>query len=233
MLEDDTGALTVYLTHTNLFARGPPIKSARPGPISLVRNCIYTNLLPRSTVFGVVTAENMADMVMGSVECQAHGYLSKLVMKSILQIRLRELLDKRGELLAVHEAVDRGDNVNTLALCEEHIKNGSRHRMMAWHLKAKLLLQFDDYQTLCEAIRKELDVAWAAYMLGQCHASQEHHELAKQAYLEILQLNSNFVMAYDGLAQSCLALGELGEAEEALAARCCTGGCALYTSKAS
>ena len=36
---------------------------------------------------------------------------------------------------------------------------------------------------------KERDVAWAAYMLGQCHASQEHHELAKQAYRETLQLN--------------------------------------------
>jgi len=99
---------------------------------------------------------------MGSLECQAHRYLSKPVTKSILQIRLRELLDKREELLAVHEAVDRGDNVNTLALCEEHIKNGSRHRMMLWHLKAKLLHQFDDYQTLCEAILKERDVVWAA-----------------------------------------------------------------------
>lgn len=54
----------------------------------------------------MVTAENTADMVMGSLECQPDGTLSKPVTRATLQVRLRKLLEKREELLDIYEAAD-------------------------------------------------------------------------------------------------------------------------------
>ena len=90
------------------------------------------------------------------------------------------------------------------------------------HLKADLLLELGKYETLqalCETILDERDVAWAAHLLGECHSRQGHHNLAKEAYLETLELNSDFVTAYDSLACSHLALGSPEEAEQVLSQR--------------
>lgn len=66
----------------------------------------HRGLLPRCNLFVMVTAENTADMVMGSLECQPDGTLSKPVTRATLQVRLRKLLEKRKELLDIYEAAD-------------------------------------------------------------------------------------------------------------------------------
>jgi CheY-like chemotaxis protein len=66
----------------------------------------HRGLLPRCNLFVMVTAENTADMVMGSLECQPDGTLSKPVTRATLQVRLRKLLEKREELLDIYEAAD-------------------------------------------------------------------------------------------------------------------------------
>ena len=179
----------------------------------------HRDLLSSATVFVMVTAENTADMVMGSLECQPDGYLSKPVTKSTLQVRLRELLDRREALLPVHRAIDRSDPSTALSLCDEMIDAGSRYRLLLRHLKATLLLEtgeFEALKTLCESILDERDVAWASYMLGKCYSGLGQHDLARQTYLETIELNSDFVGAYDALAETHLALGELEEAEQVL-----------------
>lgn len=90
------------------------------------------------------------------------------------------------------------------------------------HRKAGLLLELGEYETLqalYETMLDERDVAWAAHLLGECHSRQGHHNLAKEAYFETLELDSDFVTAYDSLACSHLDLGSPEEAEQVLSQR--------------
>ena len=181
----------------------------------------HRGLLPHATVFLMVTAENTADMVMGSLECQPDGYLSKPVTKTTLQARLKELLDKRDALLTVHEARDRAEPEAALVLCEQQITAGSRHRMTLRYIKARLLLELGRYQelqTFCEQLLDERDIAWVLYMLGQAQFHRGEPEAAKRSFEDTLELNSDFVTAYDWLARVCTCLDQPEAAERALSA---------------
>lgn len=179
----------------------------------------YCDLLPHSTVFVMVTAESSPDMVMGTLEYQPDAYLSKPLTQAVLRTRLRKLLAQRDRFSEIHEALDANNRQRAIALCDRELEQGSAHRMTLLKLKSDLLFKTEDYaalQELCEDVLEERDIPWAAFALGKVFYHQEKFELAKESFLEVIDLNDSFILAYDWLAKTYQALDEPDKAEQAL-----------------
>ncbi|RRQ21796.1 response regulator [Thiohalobacter thiocyanaticus] len=111
----------------------------------------HRDLLPYDTTFVMVTAENTSEMVMGALEYQPDAYLSKPVTKTVLQARLKKLLDKKVLLTPVARALAQQDYNRVIRLCDELIDQGSKFRYELLKLKTDMLLnigEFDQAETL-------------------------------------------------------------------------------------
>ncbi len=176
-------------------------------------------LLPRSSVFVMVTAESKADMVMGALEHQPDAYLAKPIPKAVLQPRLQRLFERKERLAPIHAAIDARDHERALELCDATLDASPRHRYALLELRCDLLARLgrhDEVATLCESILDERELPWAALALGKAHFHRGSHERAREAFEDLVEHNASFVVAYDWLARTERVLGDLAAAEGTL-----------------
>ncbi len=160
--------------------------------------------LAYSTVFIMVTAENTSFMVMGALEYQPDDYLSKPFTHSVLQNRIKKLLDKKGDLKKLAKALDQHNNTTAIALCTEEINNKPRHRHEFLKLKCELLInehRYDEATELCQQVMTERNLPWAKFSFGKILFLQQAYEDAKQIFEELIQENAAYISAYDWLAK--------------------------------
>lgn len=179
----------------------------------------HRNLLPQATIFIMVTAENTSMMVLGALEHQPDDYLAKPVTKTVLQARLKKLMDKKAALKEVYAAVDGKDYHRALALCDQYIQGMPQYRFELTKLKCDLLLDTGDYaaaEELCNAVLGERDVPWALFNLGKAHFHRRRHEDAQRVFVDLIEANPSFVAGYDWLAKTRAQLNDSKGAQEAL-----------------
>lgn len=179
----------------------------------------HRNLLPFTTAFVMVTAENTSQMVMGALEHQPDAYLSKPVTKSVLQVRLQKLLEKKDGFRAINRALDRNQTGKALALIEEQLQAQSKYRFDLLKMKSDLLLRlsrYDEAETLCQAVLEERELTWALFDLGRIHYYREQYPEACQRFSALIDHNQAFVAAYDWLARAQERMGKLGDAQNTL-----------------
>ncbi len=73
------------------------------------------SLLPYSSIFILVTAENTSSMVMGAVEYQPDDYLVKPFTKAVLQVRLAKLQERKQGLHDIARALDEKNTMPRLS----------------------------------------------------------------------------------------------------------------------
>ncbi|HSJ49608.1 MAG TPA: response regulator [Gammaproteobacteria bacterium] len=179
----------------------------------------HRELLPFTTAFVMVTAENTTQMVMGALEHQPDAYLSKPVTKSVLQVRLQKLLEKKDVFRAINRSLDKGQPGKALALIDEQLALNSRYRFDLLKMKSDLLLRLGDYdeaETLCNAVLEERELSWVLFDLGRIHFHREQFTEACQRFSGLIDQNQAFVAAYDWLARVQERMGNLGEAQQTL-----------------
>lgn len=179
----------------------------------------HRGLLPFTTAFIMVTAENTSQMVMGALEHQPDAYLSKPVTKSVLQVRLQKLLEKKDLLRPINRALDQNQPGKALGLIEEQLQTGSRGRFDLLKMKSDLLLRLSRYEeaeTLCHAVLEERELSWALFDLGRIHFHRQEYPAACQRFASLIEQNQAFVAAYDWLARAQERGGELGAAQDTL-----------------
>jgi CheY-like chemotaxis protein/TolA-binding protein len=179
----------------------------------------HRNLLPFTTAFIMVTAENTSQMVMGALEHQPDAYLSKPVTKSVLQVRLQKLLDKKDGFRAINRALDQGQPGKALSLIEEQLGQHNRYRFDLLKMKSDLLLRlsrYDEAESLCNTVLEERELSWVLFDLGRIHFYREEFAEACQRFAGLIDQNQAFVAAYDWLARAQERMGELNEAQQTL-----------------
>lgn len=179
----------------------------------------HRNLLPCSTSFVMVTAESTSQMVMGALEYQPDGYISKPVTKTVLQARLKRLLEKKDNLRDIHEALDRKQFDQVLERCDRHIEEGSKYRFELLKIKSDVLIRmghYDQATALCEAVVAERELPWALFDIGRVHYHRQRYQQACDVFLRIIDANNAFVPAYDWLARAQQRLGDLVSAQRTL-----------------
>ena len=179
----------------------------------------YRNLLPFSSAFIMVSAETNAQMVMGAMEQQPDGYISKPVTKVSLQVRLKKFVQKQDELRKITRAMDRKQYPAAIELIDRYLEEKHKYRFELYKLKCDLLIRNGDLeraQNLCEAVLAGRELPWARFDIGRIAFFHQDYPRAATVFEQLLEDNPTFIAAYDWLAKARERLGDTQQAQQAL-----------------
>ncbi len=179
----------------------------------------HRNLLPFSSAFIMVSAETSAQMVMGALETQPDGYISKPVTKVTLQVRLKKFVRKQDELRTITRAMDSKQYPAAIEHIDRYLEDNDKYRFELYKLKSDLLIRAGDYEravNLCEAVLAGRELPWARFDTGRIAYFRQDYARAAELFERILAANPGFIAAYDWLAKTRDRLGECGEAQQIL-----------------
>lgn len=169
------------------------------------------SLLPCSSIFVLVTAENTSNMVMGAMEYQPDEYLVKPFTKMVLQARIKKVQEKKDGLLEIANALDGKKYRAAIELCDRQLASGSKNVSELLKIKGELLVRTGDYAAARALYQKALEArefTWARFGLGQCLYHLKEFQQARMTFEELLGNNNKFVPAYDWLAKILKELGD-------------------------
>jgi tetratricopeptide (TPR) repeat protein len=176
-------------------------------------------LIRFSTIFMMITAEQTMEMVMGAVEYRPDDYLTKPFTKDMLKHRLERLIAKKSDLHDIEEAADRKDYRRAIALCDEKIAANPRNVLEFYRLKGELCRAIGDYDAALSVYDKVLtirDLPWARVEQGRIQYLKKDYEDARQTFESVLEVNKNYIEAYDWLAKTLVGLGDTKHAQAVL-----------------
>lgn len=179
----------------------------------------HRNLLPFSSAFIMVSAETNAQMVMGAMETQPDGYISKPVTKVTLQVRLKKFVRKQDELRTITRAMDRKQYTAAIEHIDRYLADNNKYRFELYKLKSDLLIRAGDYDSagnLCEAVLAGRELPWARFDMGRIAFFRQNYTQAAELFEIILASNPGFIAAYDWLARTRDRLGDSSEAQQVL-----------------
>jgi tetratricopeptide (TPR) repeat protein len=179
----------------------------------------FRKLLPYSSMFIMVTAENTSEMIMGAIEFLPDDYLTKPFNQDLFESRLKKLSEKKSNLIEVSKALSNSNSTLAVQLCDKLLLNNTSNRLEVLKIKGEQLITLKEYDKaaiLYEEILKERDIPWAYLALGRvCYFKKEYEE-AILILKKLVEDNSYNVTAYDWLAKSYEAIGEMDNAKEML-----------------
>jgi DNA-binding response OmpR family regulator/Flp pilus assembly protein TadD len=180
----------------------------------------HRNLISRSTVFIMITAERGYQKVINAVELAPDDYLIKPFNGETLRLRLERSIEKKGHFKAVYEFVDSEDFAAAIEECDRNIQAQSRHIIDFIRLKAELLLLTgnpDEARKLYETVLSSRAVPWAKMGLGKALLEQGQLVEAEELFLSLAEENDSYVAVYDCLAKTYEAMGDTAKAQGAIA----------------
>lgn len=179
----------------------------------------YRELLPYTTAFIMITAENSPLMVFAALEHAPDEYLSKPVTRMMLLTRLRNLLQKKDRLHLVLEAMDRRCWSTALQRCEALMESSSEIRSDLQQLKGNLLLELGEFK-LAAAFYNELiavrSLPWMSLGLGKALLYDRRYDNALALLDGLAQSQPKLVATYDLLTDTLIHLGDYGRARAVL-----------------
>ncbi|TAN48551.1 MAG: response regulator [Methylococcaceae bacterium] len=177
----------------------------------------YRELLPFTTIFIMVTAENSALMVHGALEYAPDDYLSKPVTRATLIARLRHLMVRKERLSPVLAAMDRRCFPEALKQCEALLEAGNEGRHDLLQLKGRLLTEIGEYDAACafyQETLRERSLPWMMLGLGRAQVYTQQYAQAIEVLEGLIQVQPGLCLAYDLLAEALAGQGELARAQE-------------------
>jgi len=177
-------------------------------------------LIPYSTAFLMITAENTMEMVMGAVEYLPDEYLSKPFNKDMLRSRLEKVIVRKDDLHGIVKLFKKERFEDALALCDDKIAQKPRNLTELLKLKAEVLMRSGRYAeagAIYESVLAKRDAPWAMLGLGKVHYHSQEYAEAKVVFHKIINGNKTHMEAYDWLAKTAVALGDQKQALDVLA----------------
>lgn len=185
----------------------------------LLEEVRHSKLIPNTATFLMVTAETSIEMVMGAIEFQPDGYITKPFSQAILQRRLAKLLQTKERMLNVNIALDAENYEDAMtaatAVMEKHpALTGKCERIIG-----DCLLELKDYDKALALFKntiKERKMPWALFGKAKTYFLRGDFDKAEQHFRQLMLDNRFFVSAYDWLAKTQIAQGKSIEAQETL-----------------
>lgn len=179
----------------------------------------HKNYINYATIWMMITAENTVEMVMGAMEYQPDGYLTKPFTKTEFSARLEKIQQKKADLEEIEKAISRKDHVAAIALCDQKLASNPKNLMEIMRTKADLCERLGDYDEALNIYEKVLsirDIPWAALGVAKIRYQNKDYMAAKEMLQELIEKNSQLVEAYDWLAKTYEDLGDTAEAQRVL-----------------
>ena len=185
----------------------------------LLEDLRHHKLITLSTMFFMVTAEGDYGKVVSAAELAPTDYILKPFTADRLLERIARALERRNVLLPVYRMMEAGAQHEAIEACIEGETVHPRYAFDFLRLRAELHL-FLGEAVQAEPIYRKLAesraIAWARLGLAKTLYLREEYEEAGSVLTELVQTNSNFVDAYDWLARTHSAMGELEKSQQVL-----------------
>jgi DNA-binding NarL/FixJ family response regulator/polyhydroxyalkanoate synthesis regulator phasin len=185
----------------------------------LLEDVRHHKLTPLSTIFIMVTAERAYSKVIGAAELAPNDYLLKPFNTDRLLERVSRAIEKRQIFLPVYNFIDNGKAREALDAAIEGAQSYPRYAVDFMRFQAEMLVLLGEAESAELLYQKLFDlkaVAWARLGLAKTLYMQGHYQASQEILLQLVADNDKFMDAYDWLAKTHEAIGELPEAQEVL-----------------
>jgi len=179
----------------------------------------FTERLRATSLFIVITGENAIDMVMGALEYDPDGYITKPYTLNMLKERLIRIITVKEELRLVNEAIDLQKYDLAIKHCLEVLDNKPRLRLPASRVLGQLLLRQKKFQQALDVYSQLLNdrsVSWAKLGQAICIYKLGDPSSALALLNRTLVEHPLYVQCYDEIAKILLSQNKPIEAQEAL-----------------
>lgn len=176
-------------------------------------------LIPPHGVVMVVSGDASRAMVLSALELEPDEYLMKPFSQEQFKTRLRRALERKRNLLALFQALDRGDDATLLEECESGATQHPKYSNFCRCLQADTLIKLKRAQEARSLMRQLLaaqDNSWARQALGRACFDLGLFDEAISHLQACLRLTPLMVEAYHWLAESYLAQGRDEDAQAQL-----------------
>ena len=181
----------------------------------------YTNRLKAISTFVMITGENAVDRVMGALEYDPDGYITKPFTLSILRERLYRLGVAKAIMEPVNKAVDMGDVDWAIELAGQTLDSHPRLLLPISRLLGKLCLRQERYEDALAAYTQVLEsrpASWARLGQAVCFHFLGETEQATKLIRETLLDHPLYVQCHDWLAKIMMEQGQYEDAQKELEA---------------
>ena len=179
----------------------------------------HSGLLKASSVFILVTAATTVEMVMGALEYEPDGYITKPITHDNLHLRLDKIILEKEIFKKIDTAIDNKKYKTAINECDNIAKNQPKYKIKALRIKSKLLLKLEYYveaEKLFEEVIKIRDIPWARLGLGKIAYFNNNLDSALEIFSGLAKEDTRNVEAYDWISKINLSQNNPAAAQEAL-----------------
>jgi CheY-like chemotaxis protein/cytochrome c-type biogenesis protein CcmH/NrfG len=185
----------------------------------VLEDLMVDRLLSHESVFIMVTAENSQAMVMSALEWEPDAYLTKPFNRAGLAQRLEKLVQRKGLLKPILQALDRGKPAEVLTACVALTKQDPRYAPLCLRYKADALRdlkQYEPLEALLKSILADRPAPWAYAALGKLMMTRNRTADAQAVFDAAVKAFPGMPSLYDGLAEALVARGDGVRAQKVL-----------------
>ena len=185
----------------------------------LLEDLRHHQIIPLSTMFFMVTAEGNYSKVISAAELTPTDYILKPFTADRLLERIARALEKRSAFMPVYQFMDVGNQREAIAACVEGMRAFPRYAIDFLRLRAELHMVLGEpaeaepiYQQLFDAKQ----IGWARLGVAKTLFMRERYVEAREMLEALVEHNKKFVDAYDWLARTLAAIGEMEASQSIL-----------------
>jgi predicted Zn-dependent protease len=186
----------------------------------LLEDLRHNAVIPLETLFIMVTGERQYERVISTAELTPNDYILKPFAADTLLARIQRSLAKRDAFLPTYRLIAIGDNPGAIQTTIEGEERFPNHATDFLRLRAELLItagQVAEAQAVYQRILETRAVPWARLGLAKTLHLQKRYKEAEALLTQLVGENEMFLNAYDWLARTRQAVGDLAPARDALA----------------
>lgn len=186
----------------------------------LLEDLRHNGIIPLATLFIMVTGERQYERVVSAAELAPNDYILKPFATDTLHDRIVRALDKREAFLSIYRLIELGNVPDAIAACVKAEEQHPQWSTDFMRLRAELHVasgNADEALQLYESILEIRSIPWARLGLAKALYMQRRYAEAEDVLESLVNENGLFVDAYDWLARTREAAGELESARSILA----------------
>jgi tetratricopeptide (TPR) repeat protein len=181
------------------------------------------NIISRSTLFIMITAEKSYEKVVSAAECLPDDYLLKPFTAETLQTRLERLLEKKTRLAKIDALQDKGQWPAVITACDEVIASKDRYLVDAMRIRGNALITCGRHAEAAAFYKEVLAMRampWASFGLARAQHAQGDVDTCKETLNALIVESPQLLSAYDLLGRAHLESGQAGDALKVLDQAC-------------
>lgn len=178
------------------------------------------NLVNRSTIFIMLTAESSQAVVLSSLEHKPDEYMVKPFTAKQLIVRLDSCARKKQEMAEIYNAMDLQQWQQVEELCDLQIAKESRYINEVLGIKSRTLFEQKRFDEAAAIYHSKLDTPhcqWAFIGLGKIALEKGKYDEALRYFKQVNDENPLYLSAYDWIAKTYELQADFVGAEKILA----------------